>query len=174
MPSLLDTNQVHFLKYLLGLNTEYNRHELAILRRGLTLPPGEDANMYRIIARFVPDEERGGEREKLYYLIASLYAFHPMHTEKGNFGNHMAEAAAKMTESTATERRFTVLLNAHYQDLPDYLRQAVSFLKSNEIPINWFSLFKDLLRWDHPDKYTQRKWANGFWAYQPIVSKENQ
>lgn len=173
MAYILNSDQFHFLKYLMGLNSENHRQELAVLRRGLTTSPGEDPNMYRVIARFVPEEERGTEREKLYYMLASLYAFHPMQTDKGNFGNHMALAAHQMSDQTSTERRFTVLLNAHRQDLPDYLRQAVSFLKSNEIPVNWLKLFEDLLLWDNPHKVTQRNWANGFWAFQPTENQEN-
>lgn len=173
MPSPLKSHHIHFLKYLMSLNPDMHRQELAVLRRGLTLPPGEDPNMYRIIAHFVPDEDRGTEREKLYYMLASLFAFHPMQTENGNFGNHMAQAATQMKDDASTERRFTVLLNAHRQDLPDYLRQAVSFLKSKEVPVNWLRLFEDLLLWDHPQKIAQRNWANGFWVFRPVENHEN-
>jgi CRISPR system Cascade subunit CasB len=173
MPSNLTPDQYHFMKYLTGLNHEDHRQELAVLRRGLSAPPAEDPNMFRIIARFVPDEDRNTQREKVYYLVAALYAFHPQQTENGNFGAHMALAAHTANDSSATERRFTVLLNAPSADLPDYLRQAVSFLKSKEIPINWFSLFEDLLRWDDPNKSTQHKWANGFWAFQSSDAPEN-
>jgi CRISPR system Cascade subunit CasB len=132
--------------------------------------------MYRYIARFVPDEIRGKEREKIYYLVAALYAFHPLNTaENLNFGNHMAKAASLMKDPVSTERRFTVLLNADIADIGDYLRQAVSFLRSKEVPINWNNIFEDLRLWNLPNKPVQRRWANSFWAYQkPIEEKPNQ
>jgi CRISPR system Cascade subunit CasB len=61
------------------------------------------------------------------------------------------------------ERRFTVLLSAHVDDLPFYLRQAISFLKSKEVAVNWNQLLSDLLNWDHPDHFVQKAWARSFW-----------
>jgi CRISPR system Cascade subunit CasB len=156
----------NFVKYLTDLTAENDRGALAVLRRGLGYPPGEDVAMYRYIARFVPDSERSKDREKIYYLVAALYAFHQLACDEGNFGNHMAIAAGRSADTISTERRFTVLLNANISDLADYLRQAVSFLKAKEVPINWDGLFEDLKHWDLPDKPVQRRWANGFWAYQ--------
>ena len=165
-----------YIEYLTGLTAENDRGTLAVLRRGLGYPPGQDVDMYRYVARFVPDDARGREREKIYYLIAALYAFHQLKTtEDLNFGNHMAIAASLAGDPTSTERRFTVLLNANIADLADYLRHAVNFLKSKGVPINWNTLFEDLKRWDLPDKPIQRRWANSFWAYQkPAEEKPSQ
>ena len=164
-----------FITYLTGLVADNNREALAVLRRGLSYPPGEDVEMYRYVARFVPEAERGRDREKIYYLVAALFAFHPLPTTGGNFGNHMALAASRASDPASTERRFTVLLNANILDLADYLRQAVSFLKSREIPIpiNWEALFEDLKHWDSPGKPIQRHWANAFWAYQKPVDEKH-
>ncbi len=177
MAHSLKEHHIRFLKYLTNLSSESNREELAVLRRGLSSPPAEDVSMYRFIARFVPDEDRNTVRERVYYLLASLYALHPVSVSQGNFGNHMSYAASQLPDRTSTERRFTVLLNSNLEDLPDYLRQAVSFIKSsskNDIPINWFSLFEDLLQWNHPHRISQRNWANGFWGYQPGDHDKNE
>ena len=66
----------------------------------------------------------------------------------------------------ALERRFTALLSAHPDDLPKYLRQAISFLKSKEISINWEQLFSDLQAWGHAERRTnvQKSWARAFWG----------
>ena len=157
------TAQSPFIQYLLGLSQREQRGVLAVLRRGLSQPPAQDVAMYPYVARFVPEDYRGKQAEKVYYLVAALFAYHPMNTARGNFGEHMRFAAGESNRE-ATERRFVVLLNAHLDDLPDYLRQAVSFLKSKDIPVNWDALFSDLQRWGHPDKYIQRRWANSFWG----------
>lgn len=165
-----------FIEYLTSLTPESNRGELAVLRRGLSYPPAEDVDMYRYIARFVPEAQRGTRRERIYYLVAALYAFHPLSTDENlNFGNHMAAAAQQMKDPASTERRFTLLLNVDSDDLADYLRQAISFLKSKDVKVNWSRLFNDLNQWDLPGRPVQKRWANGFWGYQkPTDSKDNQ
>jgi CRISPR system Cascade subunit CasB len=47
--------------------------------------------------------------------------------------------------------------------LDDHLRHAVSLLKANEQPLDWFRLFEDLLQWDHPEGHVQLKWARDFY-----------
>lgn len=160
----LKPHQERFLNFLYDQLNKKDRGVLATLRRGLSSKPAEDINMYRYVANFIPEYERRTSKEKVYYLLAALFAYHQITSEKGNFGDHM-RAATKDGSEEATERRFTILLNAHLDDLPDYLRQAVSYLKSKEMPINWFQLFEDLLFWDHPEQFVQRNWANSFWGF---------
>jgi CRISPR system Cascade subunit CasB len=57
-----------------------------------------------------------------------------------------------------------VLLAAHPDDLDFHLRQAVSFLKSRDVPVNWHQLLSDVLAWGHPERYVQRRWARAFWG----------
>jgi CRISPR system Cascade subunit CasB len=168
------------IEYLTGLSSANDRGPLATLRRGLGYPPGECIDMYRYIAHCVPDWDRNTDREKIYYLVAALYAYYPISAPEGNkenFGNHMALAASRLPDPISTERRFTVLLNANSSDLAGAMRQAVSFIRSKDIPkpipINWKILFNDLMHWDLPDKRIQRRWANAFWAYQKPL-EENQ
>ena len=78
----------------------------------------------------------------------------------------MAKARSEGGED-ALERRFTALLAAHPDDLPDYLRQAVSFLKSKEEPVNWTQLLWDLQsrdKRDDPKRSVQKQWARSFWG----------
>lgn len=168
MKSHLTQQQNKFIRYLTSLNTDEHRGELATLRRGLSGNPVEDLNLYRLLARKVPDEDRDTRREPIYYLVAALYAFHPVQTDKGNFGDAMRQVAIRRDDQDAAERRFTALLNARLDDLARPLRQALMMIKQAEppVPVNWASLFGDLLYWDSPRKSSQRAWANGFWAYE--------
>jgi CRISPR system Cascade subunit CasB len=164
MNTNLKKHQIRFIQYLEKCVQNDQRNVLATLRRGLGAPPGEDINMFPYVAKFIPDYERGKQEEKIYYLIASLFAYHQISCGEGNFGSHMRKSIEN-NNIEATERRFTVLLNAHINELPDYLRQSVSYLKSKEEPIHWYSLFDDLNYWTHPNKFVQKKWANSFWGY---------
>jgi len=170
MQNLLTVEQYAFIKYLTGLNTERHRGLLADMRRGLSGEPSSELRLYRIIARYIPEKDRDTKRESVYYLVAALYALHPIAMEaQGNFGHSMRQLVSQRVDQDAAERRFTVLLNARLENLSKPLRQAVAMLASSqqEIALNWFQFFADLLRWEHSDKRSQRAWANSFWAYEP-------
>lgn len=151
-----------FVRYLCSLAEAGERGALAALRRGLGRPPGTAVEMFRYVEPWLP---AGCSRaqEAAYYLIASLFALHPIAAPSGNMGNHLLQAAVSGGED-ALERRFTALLAAHSDDLPHYLRQAISFLKSKEIPVNWEQLLRDVLNWDHPERFVQKNWARAFWG----------
>ncbi len=158
-----------FIRYLQKLADGQERGALASLRRGLGQAPGTVADMYRYVEPFL-GQERSGLKESAFYLVAALFALHPKSIEAGNMGAHMAKARSEGGED-ALERRFTALLAAHPDDLPDYLRQAVSFLKSKDVPINWNQLIWDLQKWNDEDRRIQKEWARSFWGgRQPIDS----
>ena len=154
-----------FVEYLESLRED--RGALAALRRGLGHPPGAVADMYRYVVPWLPNDAPPWE-EAPYYLVATLFAYHPDKEGKGagqgNMGNHFAQARDPQSDNAALERRFTTLLTAHPDDLDVYLRQAVSFLKSKDVPVNWHRLFYDLRGWGHPNRYVQKRWAGSFWG----------
>jgi len=155
-----------FIARLQELAKNEDRGALADLRRGLGKPPGSAPEMYRYVEPFLPSQ-RSSTQENAYYLVAALFGFHPLSTPNGNFGSHMAKTLSDES-ADALERRFTILLSSHFNDLSNYLRQAVSFLKSKDIPVNWNQLFWDLQKWDDEERKVQKKWANSFWNYARI------
>ena len=140
-----------------------DRGALADLRRGLGHSPGATREMYRYIVPWVP-AGASQRREATYYLIASLFAYHPAPGGEGNIGSHFARTLAPGGDHTAVERRLATLLAAHPDDLSFHLRQAVGYLKSKEVPVNWNQLFADVQAWGHPDGYVQKQWARAFWG----------
>lgn len=160
------TNQeVHpFIGYLQSLAEGGDRGALASLRRGLGQPPGTVADMYRYVEPFLGQERSVGFKESAFYLVAALFALHPLSTGSGNMGTHMRASDPENKSGDALERRFTALLAAHSDDLLDYLRQAVSFLKSKDVPINWNQLLWDLQKWNGEDRRIQKDWARAFWG----------
>lgn len=154
-----------FIARLQELANRQERGALAALRRGLGQPPGTTPEMYRYVEPFLV-QNRSLEQERAYYLVASLFALHPVSINYGNLGAHLRACEPRdKPASDALERRFTALLASHPEDLPDTLRQAVSFLKSKEQqPVNWNQLFWDLQKWDSEDRRVQKGWANAFWG----------
>lgn len=154
--------QTHpFVEYLTSLRE--NRGALAALRRGLGQPPGTTASMYPYIVPWLPAKARP-RQEATYYLVASLFAYHLQEAGTGNMGHHFARTREAGGDDTAIERRFTALLAAHPDDLPTYLRQTISYLRSKEVAVNWQQLFTDLQRWGHVNRPVQKAWARAFWG----------
>jgi CRISPR system Cascade subunit CasB len=166
--------KVHpFIERLQELARKEERGALAALRRGLGQPPGTTAEMFRYVEPFNPPPKISW----VYYTIASLFALHPEAAPSGNLGAHLAQTRAEGGED-ALDRRFTALLSAHQDDLPDRLRQAVSFLKSKDVPVNWNQLFWDLQNWEEkreePKHSVQKRWAGSFWGKaHPLTEETN-
>ena len=71
----------------------------------------------------------------------------------------------KRQQSASFEPRFSALLKAHRDDLPILLKQILSILRGEDIPINWDQLFLDLQYWNTENHIVQRRWANSYWIY---------
>lgn len=160
-----------FIRYLQKLADGQDRGALASLRRGLGQPPGTVADMYRYVEPYLGEDAR--HKESAFYLVAALFALHPKLTNEGNMGSHLASTRTE-SGGEALERRFIALLAAHPDDLPEYLRQAVSFLKSKEEPVNWDQLLRDLQNWNHEKRFVQKEWARSFWGGRQLPKTETQ
>ncbi len=166
--------EIHpFIAHLYALAQAEDRQALAHLRRGLGKKPGAAPEMFPYVVPWLPDPLFPQE-EMAYYAIASLFALHPAITHTGNMGDHMA-ATVKPGREDAVERRFVALLAAHPDDLPDFLRQAISYLASKEQPVNWNQLFRDMRSWGHPDygDAIRKRWATSFWRYRQQETSAN-
>ncbi|MBN2002690.1 MAG: type I-E CRISPR-associated protein Cse2/CasB [Anaerolineae bacterium] len=151
-----------FITYLESLRgSQDERAAFAALRRGLGRDPGAAPAMFPYIARWASEDTKPWTEATLY-LIASLFAYHPKEGGAGNLGAAFKDAAQSESDPTAIERRFTALLAADTEDLHFYLRQAVSFLKSKDVAINWQQLFEDVQRWQYGQ--VQKQWAYKFWG----------
>lgn len=146
-----------FVGYLETLHEAGNRGALAALRRGAGSPTGTVAAMYPYILPWAPPEKWA---EDACYIVGSLFALHPQSTKEGNMGRAFSMLGEP---NESLERRFVALLNSHSEDLPHHLRQAISLLKSKDIPVNWCQLLRDILHWDHEAHFVQQQWAREFW-----------
>ncbi|MDI9549925.1 MAG: type I-E CRISPR-associated protein Cse2/CasB [Chloroflexota bacterium] len=150
-----------FIAYLEQLRDRQDRAALAHLRRGLGRKPGEAPEMYPYVVPWLPNDPWADSR---YFLIASLFALHPLPGGSGNMGAHFARIRQAKGSEDATERRFVSLLAAHADDLAYHLRQAVTLCKANSIPVNWAQLFRDVQYWGAPSGSVQRAWARAYWG----------
>lgn len=153
-----------FVEWLIKLADQPNKRAvLADLRRGLGQPPGLAPSVGRYAQPFLSADD-SPRREETYYLIASLFGWHPMPTVNGNMGDHFAQLWVGEKEPPDNiARRFNVLLAADWDTLPDYLRHAISLLKANNIPVNWSQLLTDVWYWDQAEGKVQLQWSRAFW-----------
>lgn len=167
-----------FVEHLKDLAERKDRGALAALRRGLGKPPGTAPEMFRYVVPWT--SQLAVAEEDRFFLVASLFALHPVSCDEGNMGDvfrsiRIAAGGADVAESL--EKRFVALLNAHREDLPNHLRHAVALARSHDVPINWVRLIRDLDHWDHPDRFIQRDWARQYWgrtrAEEPGVDSES-
>jgi len=160
-----------FIEYLENLEKKDDRGALAALRRGLQYDLGRCPDMYPYVIPWLEHVKGKWERD-IYYLIASLFAFHPSTTHKGNIGDVFRKLSLKRMENKSLEQRFVNLLRSNPEDLPFLMRQAISLAKSEKIPINWHELFFDLKRWPYESNFpAYEKWAQSFWKQES--KKEN-
>jgi len=155
----LDDRQKSFVGYLLSLakDGQEDRGALADLRSGLGKEPGEMARVHKHVVPYLPEAKYN---DRWYYLAATLFGLYPKHRTGRSLGAAFHPLRAK---SESMEARFVALLNVYPDDIGDHLRQAISLLKTNEQPLDWFSLFEDLLQWDHPEGHVQLRWARDFY-----------
>jgi CRISPR system Cascade subunit CasB len=160
------------------------RATLAILRRAVGKSPGEAADAARFVWGFLPRDappwQVDGE-EEAFHLIAGLFALHPKpwpqvetDTRARNLGASFAMLRRKTEEhggGESVERRFVALLNSHGDDLPKHLRQSISLLRSEDVPVDWLELLRHVRAWDSGTRWVQRRWAQAFWgAVAPTAS----
>jgi CRISPR type I-E-associated protein CasB/Cse2 len=72
-------------------------------------------------------------------------------------------AAASGSGSGTLDCRVAILLSSSGERLQHHLRQIIGQLASREIPVDFAVLLRDLLHWDHRERWVQRSWARGFW-----------
>jgi CRISPR system Cascade subunit CasB len=102
------------------------------------------------------------KQEETYFLIATLYPLADA-GGSGNLGAALHRARDPKTHK-GLDRRVEILLDADSTQLPFRLRQAIRFLKSNRIRVNWQQLLEDLLKWNSPYRTVQKEWARTYFA----------
>jgi CRISPR system Cascade subunit CasB len=174
-----------FAEHLAALAEREDRAALAELRRGLGKEPGEVAGAYRLVAAWL-SPTAGRHEEQAYYLAATLFGLHPQSWRPGdvdednagerhrgdrNLGASLAWLARERGRE-GVERRFVALLDCDRGALPAHLRHAVALLRTEDVPVDWAQLIRDIRVWDAPHRRVQRRWARAFWGGQALEPAE--
>lgn len=176
------SKQIEFTRWLTGLKEREDRGTLAALRRGLML---EEEQLFELLG-YVPPRFLAGLRpgeERLYLMVAALYAYHPesfsddeLAVRRRNLGESLRRLAEEKARKSggvdegddllpdSLKRRMDALLSAPRADLFGHLRQVISLLKSEEIPVDWALLLCDLQGWEVSGRPVQWQWSRSFYV----------
>jgi CRISPR type I-E-associated protein CasB/Cse2 len=165
MHSVNELNRA-FISELRSLSKNSDRQALAVLRRSLKQPPGEDFSVYRYIGKYIADDNRW--REWSFSLLAGLFALAPSASESAppfSLGKSLVSYCEEHPGAkNGVERRLTALLNAHKDDMPEHLRHVITLLAAARQEIDWATLLRDLGGWHSERRWVQRAWAKDFWG----------
>lgn len=133
----------------------------ARLKRNAGKPLAESRNVLTLFYHLLPTG-LPHQQEELYFLVATLYPV-AEGGGSGDFGSALRNARV-VSNSQGLDRRVEILLDSDLSQLPFRLRQAVHFLQSNRVRLNWPALLADLLYWSHPERFVQQRWAKSYFA----------
>lgn len=144
-----------------------DRGALAALRRSLGFAPGAYPPAYPAVERFAAQGPDSETQRQALYLCAGLFALHPLHAQ----GHTLAAAlgrAMRQRDSDSIEKRFVALLACEPDSLPNHLRQAVSLLAADRLPVDYADLLADLgrllQRWNEEQRdRVRQRWARAFY-----------
>lgn len=148
-------------KFLLNLST-LDAGGKARLKRDAGKPLAE-AQSLGLFYRLLP-YGLSAAQEETFFLIATLYPLADKR-DKGNFGDSLHSARdPDPKKNKGLDRRVEILLDSDTAQLSFRLRQAVRFLKSKQVALNWQQLLEDLLRWNYTNRTVQKQWARAYFG----------
>ncbi len=179
IPSPRDLDFVDWLQSL--VKTE-RRGDLAALRHGLMY---EEEQLFQLLA-YIPQRflqsMKTLQEEKDYLLVAGLFASSLMcftaeelEKQRFNLGDSLRKLAEKRHLNSGNtdsddllsdplRRRLDAVLACPRDELHEHLRQIVSLLTGEAVPVDWAQLLCDLRAWTWPGRPVQWDWSRAFYV----------
>ncbi len=176
----------HFIKNLAALEDAESRRVVARLRQAAAAAPSLTdfaGRVMEVVYTYTPPgtfSRYRSFREEAYALTAYGFALHkqkyrggapPGMSSKKNFGGSLRALKDNIGDkgSDSLDTRFHALLDSPFEDLFYHLPHLVRRIAHHEedIGINHTWLLKDLLQWNHPDRFVQRNWSRQYWQHLP-------
>ncbi len=166
----MDDNK--YINYFLDIDN-LSKGQKAALKRSVGKTIGESkgeaiVSFYQV---FPKAESSFGQEEK-WFLTATLYAGYKTRLNQEDMKKPWHETdlgwtlrgVSTVKGSSGIEKRFTALLDCReYNESMAYkLRQLLTMADSRQIPVNWPGFLNDLLYWEHPERFVQKKWARNY------------
>jgi CRISPR system Cascade subunit CasB len=153
----LDPRVIEFCERL----SQLGPGERARLKRNAGCSLAESHNVLGLFFRLLPPNVPRYQ-EEVYFMVATLFPIAEGGAE-GNLGASLCQARDPKY-AQGLDRRVEILLDADLEQLRFRLRQAVRFLESRRVAVNWPRLLQDLLAWERPRRYVQEQWARAYFV----------
>lgn len=110
--------------------------------------------------------------EELWFIVATLrflsrYRIGASGESTRDFGWTLSELN-KTYKSDSFDIRVRGLLDCRWNEgdgaLAYRLRQMVKLTDGKGIPVEWECFLRDLLNWEHPERWVQKKWARSYFG----------
>ena len=166
-------------------DTSYQKRVLAELRRGVGRKPGELPSLWGVIFENFPaewmsyDGSEPSREEWAVYIALTLFALHQrgksvesdlMHQKGYNLGrSNRIHCGADDDERERCRGRFERMAMAKtITGVEFYLRQMVTFLSRDNIPLDYASLAVDIFQYQSPNLVdaVRLRWAQNFYNSQ--------
>lgn len=163
-----------FMRGLSGLDAG----GLAVLRRSAGQTLAESRGSYSVFFPLLPQDITYPRTQEYYFLTATLYALTTRGSDErrsdgglslglalnGMRWEQLMATGAGPNDKISLDRRVAALLDADAEQLAFRLRQIVRLIHSHERALDWARLLRDLLSWEHPDHFVQRRWAREYYV----------
>jgi CRISPR type I-E-associated protein CasB/Cse2 len=138
---------------------EKDRGAMSSLRSALI--PARRHRAWPLLARVA------GIDDPVIEAVAGCYAYHPLETHVGDFG----DTCRKLADThTSFDARFRRLLACDRDELCERLRPVILAAKAKGIPINYETLVADLIWWG---ERVRVRWAQSFWGQGAVEEETN-
>jgi CRISPR type I-E-associated protein CasB/Cse2 len=161
--------QTEFGSTLLMRLAKLPSSDLSRLRRAAQ-KPAQDIRILDILAKIHYDmpEWKAEQVDLIAYFYAIAYQCPHSNNPDFNLGNVLKQNAW-------SETRMRSILDTGIENLSFRFRQVFRYLNAKGTPLNWNILITEIMAWDSPSKWVQRRWAEGFFAPDlDEVDKSNQ
>ena len=165
---------------------------LAVLRRSAGQSLSESRGSYSVFFPLLPQSITRPTAQEAFFLVATLYGLTTRGSDERRADGglslglalnalrreQLAAISAGPNDKISLDRRVAALLEADAEQLPFRLRQIVRLAHSRQQVLDWGRLLRDLLSWNHPDRFVQRRWAREYYlgtSVEPLnTQKESQ
>jgi CRISPR type I-E-associated protein CasB/Cse2 len=142
-----------------------NRAALSHLRRGLEAPLDYTLGRVGWLFHRVP-ESKDDLWLRCAVLASGLFAWvkgDSAQSASVNFGEAFGTGLT-LEQKQQRDKRFIDLLDTDTEELPYKLRQAMTLIARDRVPLDWVLLIRHLAHWSNPDRWVQIQWARGYWS----------
>jgi CRISPR system Cascade subunit CasB len=152
---------------------------LARLKRNAGRRLTEARDIHRVFFQALPYDIHEGQQDD-YFLIATLFPLVKTHrAQVGSLGSTLRQVRQLRSgvgdgRMNSLDRRVQTLLDSDREQLPFRLRQAVRLIASHRdsVTLDWAHLLRDVVNWEHPERYVQLRWARDYFVGSQTYSSD--